>query len=507
MKGKKILGIVLAAGFVSASLLIAVRCQAPPSVETPAVSGNIPLTQYVSIGIDGNPITIDTYAQGSWYDAPQLTTEREMTITASEFTGYEMAVNGIPIESGGSVSIRLEQLNWYWGIEISTTDVNTQAVRSNYIRTLPTGYVNATVLSDKPETGYYYFNLENYIYKLDTSGNVVFFKSVIGADGLSGGLDFKRTEVDGKVYYSYLSANTPPNRAFLSGVGYARCYATVLDENYNEIDRVLYLLPDNGAPEGQPLENHQFTILGEKHYLLSSYVGKRVTNIPEDVPHSRLGARVVACVLQEIKDGTLVWQWDSTEHPELYGMSMEGNDFFNETVQWADYAHFNAIFVDPRDNNFLCSFRNLDAILKLDRETGEILWVLGGKKDQFGLTEQQKFLRQHDVQITKDGGLTLFNNGNVDSSWTDGATSILKFYLNEETRSVTGFESFAVERSFSNCMGSAQELSDGHYIIGWGGRATQLPLFSEIDFRTNRVLFEFSYPITGSSYRVYKADA
>ena len=43
----------------------------------------------------------------------------------------------------------------------------------------------------------------------------------------------------------------------------------------------------------------------------------------------------------------------------------------------------------------MCSFRNIDSILKIERGTGKILWILGGKGDHFGLTEEQKFSRQH----------------------------------------------------------------------------------------------------------------
>ncbi len=508
MNGKKAAIYLLVAVLIIASVYIAARNQVPASEDYAGNSGQqetaAPMTQWVTLSIDGCTITVDTYSQGVWYDVNQLTTERDITITAGDFTGGTMTINGVPIQPNESIALRLESLKGFEGIEISATNHATQSTTVNYIQTLPADFYDATILSNDPEDGYYYFNLNNYIYKVDTDGNVVFFKKVDGADKVSGGMDFKRTEVDGKVYYSYLSANTPADKAYLSGVGYGRSYATVLDENYNEIDRVLYLLEGDDISSGDPLENHQFTILGEGHYLISGYVGKRVNNFPDDVPHSQLGARVVACIIQEIKDGEVVWEWDSTDYPELYAMSVESNDFFNETCAWADYAHFNAITIDPKDNNFICSFRNLDAVLKLDRTTGEILWVLGGKGDQFGLTEEQKFSRQHDIRVAADGGFTLFNNGNFDATAQEGQTNIMKFYLDEANRKVTGFKKYEVENSFSNAMGSAQELEEGHYVICWGSRVTESPMFSEIDFDAGEVLFELYYPKGGDSYRVYK---
>lgn len=52
-----------------------------------------------------------------------------------------------------------------------------------------------------------------------------------------------------------------------------------------------------------PLENHQFTMLGEGHYLLTAYVGEYVDNIPDQVQKSNTEVRVVASIIQEVLDG------------------------------------------------------------------------------------------------------------------------------------------------------------------------------------------------------------
>lgn len=503
-KNSKSLALALLSIFVMASLIVAVKTQVPNQQNTMQKKAQTGVsTQWIPITVNGSVIWMDFYAQDVWYDTNMLSTEIETTISVGDFSGYSMTVNDLPIEPKGTVSLKLRKLKWDQGIKVAVTDAN-GAVRRLYIRTLPSSYYDAVAVSNNPEDGYYYFNLNNNIYKMTTNGEIVFFKKVEKADMADGGMDFKRTEVDGKVYYSYLTGYTPADRAPLNGVGYGRMRAVVMDQNYNEIDQVNSLIPNQRVVENHPLENHQFTILGEKHYILSAYVGKRVTNINAGVAHSKLGARVVACVLQEIKDGKLLWQWDSTEHPELYSMSVDGNDFYNQNSQWADYAHFNAIYVDPKDNNFICSFRHLNAILKLDRKTGKILWVLGGKEDQFNLLDNQLFSHQHDVRIASDGGITLFDNGNIDTINAQGHTRIVKLYLDEKSKTVKKFKEYSLEKAFSPYMGGVVELSDDHFIIGWGGRKTQLPLFSEVDFKTGKVLFELSYPITANSYRVYK---
>lgn len=163
----------------------------------------------------------------------------------------------------------------------------------------------------------------------------------------------------------------------------------ILDENYNEIYRVT--LKDNGKVKKESgVENHDFIMIDDGHYIVSSYDLRIVDNVSEDIESAGSSTKVIASVLQEIKDGEVIWQWDSTDYPQLYNLSVEGNNFTNSSV-WQDYVDFNSITIDEKDNNLVCSFRNLDSVIKLDRNTGDILWILGGNGDQFGLGDEQKF--------------------------------------------------------------------------------------------------------------------
>ena len=47
------------------------------------------------------------------------------------------------------------------------------------------------------------------------------------------------------------------------------------------------------------------------------------------------GVNVAVCIFQEVKDGECIFEWDSTDYPELYAISREGNDYNNTTCTWA----------------------------------------------------------------------------------------------------------------------------------------------------------------------------
>ncbi len=60
----------------------------------------------------------------------------------------------------------------------------------------------------------------------------------------------------------------------------------------------------------------------------------------------------------------------------------------------------------------LLSFRHLNEVTKIDSSSGEIIWRLGGKQNQFTfLGDTMPFSAQHDARRIANGNLTLFDNG------------------------------------------------------------------------------------------------
>ncbi len=65
-----------------------------------------------------------------------------------------------------------------------------------------------------------------------------------------------------------------------------------------------------------------------------------------------------------------------------------------------EYAHANACFVQP-DGNVIVSWRDLDLIALVDRETGTFLWAI----------QDREWGGQHDPRLLDNGHITLFANG------------------------------------------------------------------------------------------------
>jgi hypothetical protein len=77
-----------------------------------------------------------------------------------------------------------------------------------------------------------------------------------------------------------------------------------------------------------------------------------------------------------------------------------------------DYDHPNSLGFD-NDGNYIVSFRHLGQIIKIDSQTGAIIWRLGGAKNQFTFINDPLggFSAQHSARILPNGHLLLYDNG------------------------------------------------------------------------------------------------
>src|SRR5690606_32101710 len=111
-------------------------------------------------------------------------------------------------------------------------------------------------------------------------------------------------------------------------------------------------------------------------------------------------------------------------------------------------------------------FRNLNQVLKINRQTGNIIWKLGGHNSDFAISNNEQFLRQHDVRVTSDKTLIVFDNG---ESNIRASTRILEFQLDESSKTITNFYSFDVPGTFVQYMGSVRKRTNAStYFIGGG---------------------------------------
>ncbi|WP_281693534.1 arylsulfotransferase family protein [Holdemania filiformis] len=456
--------------------------------------GDLLTTSDLEIQINGLPLSLDL-SQTAPIAAP-LSLSREtaniLTWTTSD-RDLRLSWNGQKLTSPATIEV--DQLSPQ---TTATLTIRKGDCRRNVtVQTLPDSFPAVQFTGHSLSEGDYYGDLMNddgdsYIFKMDNDGQLLYYYR--GFYNKSGSvMNFQKHEIDGVTYYSFFepTANISDHLLYM-GVQYG--HINILDDQYQRIKQV-ELLPSNALPTGGMCENHEFLMLGENHYLITGSVDQNIWMSSE-----RRYVRIKAALIQEIQDDEVIFEWCSSDYPALLKQSVENNDYTNTNDLYyaADYAHINSLCVDPNDGHVIASFRNLDEVLKIDRKTGEILWTLGGLGDDFGLTEEQLFSRQHYAKLTDAGTLLLFDNGNANEQ-----TRILEFKLNEKSRSVTSFQEMIVAGKYSFATGSVMKTEADTYVIGWGTGSVH-SLMSEIDFENREVIAEMIPAYGQYSYRVVK---
>ena len=212
------------------------------------------------------------------------------------------------------------------------------------------------------------------------------------------------------------------------------------------------------------------------------------------VPNGNPYAVVTGIIVQELDQAkNVVFQWRSWDHFQITDNTHE-----DLTAATIDYVHSNAIELDG-DGNILLSSRHLDEITKIDRSTGNTIWRMGGKNNQFTFVNDSiGYSHQHAIRRLANGNFTLFDNGNFH---TPPFSRAVEYQVDEVNKVATLVWQYRNNPDYvSVAMGYVQRLSNGNTLIGWG--ATN-PSVTEVTSDGKKV-YEMSLPDQVVSYRAFR---
>jgi hypothetical protein len=287
-------------------------------------------------------------------------------------------------------------------------------------------------------------------------------------------------------------------------VAFARSEATPFgtgDTAY-EIHRLDGSLIRTVQTVGSVTDHHELRQLANGNYLLLTYRPRQPVDLtafggPAD-------AKVLDSEIQEVTpDGALVWSWNSKDHIALSETSAWWQTVLNPPPIAAgagfDLVHANAI--EPDGDGLLLSMRHTDAVYRIRRSDGAVLWKLGGTTTPESLTvsgdpRSPTFSGQHDVRRLADGTITVYDNGTQASR----PPRAVRFSVDPAAGTATWLgELTDAELTSSPCCGSARRLASGGWLIGWGALAH--PIVAEYASNGTR-LFRLRYP-DAFSYRAF----
>jgi hypothetical protein len=156
------------------------------------------------------------------------------------------------------------------------------------------------------------------------------------------------------------------------------------------------------------------------------------------------------------------------------------------------------------------SQRHIDAVLKVDKATGEIVWKLGGLPHPKSLTfvgdPYGNFGGQHDARNLPDGTLTLHDNR---TGYANQPPRAVRYELDLTARTATLLEQVTdPDVPVSLCCGNSRKLPGGNWVMSWGGTpvVTELSATGERLFRLNFGDY-FAYRVNPVPYAKVKRSA
>jgi hypothetical protein len=193
------------------------------------------------------------------------------------------------------------------------------------------------------------------------------------------------------------------------------------------------LVPEGSIPVATETFHHDIQQMPSGNLLVLSTEMRRIDDYPtsiEDGESATAPANVIGDVVVEFaRDGTIVNEWKLMDLLDVRRLGYESlggiwDIWAYEDVEGGtrDWSHGNSVFYHAEGDSILVSLRHQEAVISFSRTNGELNWILGthdGWQDpwnQYLLTpEGDEFewqFHQHAAEITADGSLIIFDNGN-----------------------------------------------------------------------------------------------
>ena len=164
-------------------------------------------------------------------------------------------------------------------------------------------------------------------------------------------------------------------------------------------------------------------------------------------------------------DGTLEQVWSVWDHFEY--------DAELVLPTGTGYTHANALDYDEGENAYYLSLRSQDCVLKVDRASAQVEWVLGGPYTTFEIVGTEPHSDQHQFQIIGDQVL-IFDNGDVSRY----ASRVVEYSLDHDAGSASlTWDHYNQPPLYIISGGDVTRFPSGNTLVTWSSAG----LLDEVD--------------------------
>lgn len=338
---------------------------------------------------------------------------------------------------------------------------------------------------------------------MDNEGNPIWFRPLSSPNLMN--TDFRVQTLNGNPVLTFWQGTlaTPPVYTNAPGGSSepGSCYY-IIDSAYNVIKTV-------SAQNGYTSDIHEFLLTPSNTalFLSTKTVPKNLTSYggPQD-------GFVQDFAIQEVDLNTneLLFFWNALDHIPLTDSYAPASSSTSSGNVWDAY-HLNSVGLTDVGNEIIVSGRNTWTIYRINKTTGNIVWHLGGKQNDFTFGPGAEFSWQHDARFIAPNKVSLFDDNCCQSATVPPGTPpshglILQLNTITYTANVdkTYFHNPLITVS---SQGNVQSLGNGNKFVGWG----QSKYFSEFAAAGNtmstpatNLLYDAQMPGDNYTYRAYR---
>ena len=310
----------------------------------------------------------------------------------------------------------------------------------------------------------------------DNAGNLVWFRPAPAGEDAA---DFRTQTYRGKPVLTWWQGHTVT-------FGYGLGEGVIAGSSYKTIARVK-------TGNGLQADEHEFKLTPQGSAYLMAYNPVQSSLASAGGPASGI---VLDCVIQQIdiRTGLVMWEWHSLGHVDVSESYSKPPGLATNPF---DYFHINSLTTDSR-GNFLISARNTWALYQINPHSGAIVWRLAGKKSTFTLGPGVQFAYQHNALWLPNGEISLYDDEGAPPVKPPARGEVIKLDLTAKTATLAT-QLVRTPALLSFCCGSAQPVSGGNWMVGWGG----LPNLTEFNAQ-GQMIFDAQLPRGETTYRVYR---
>jgi hypothetical protein len=310
---------------------------------------------------------------------------------------------------------------------------------------------------------------------LDSQGRLVWFHPLARGSASYISTDLEMQRYQGRPVLTWWQGNE---------LGYS--HDVIMDRSYRTIATV-------HAQDGYQPDLHEFQITQQGTALFAALAFEHTNLTSVGGPAN---GQVIDQVIQEIdiKTGRLLWEWHALGHVPVdasYQPYVKNQPY--------DFFHLNSIQQLP-GGNLLVSARNTWAVYEISRQTGRLIWTLGGKHSDFTMGTGSAFEWQHDARLHAGDVLSLFDDGFGGAGPSEGQSSAEMLHLEPALKKASLIHRFTHSPPLLTAVaGSTEALANGDIFVGWGAQ----PEFSEYT-PNGRLIFNASFARGVGSYRAFR---